>query len=65
MAKRKSSLDLDEPVIVQEEEIVSEPTEYVGEAEEKPAFVVKEKKAETQKSTVEKKTKRGVKICVM
>lgn len=71
MAKgKKSSLDMDEPVVVQGEEVVSEPiveeTPTVVKAEKKPAVEVKEqKKAETQEKTVEKKTKRGVKICVM
>ena len=72
---KKSSLDMDEPVIVQDEGVVNEPIAeepkvepviepVVEKAVEKPAVVEKENKAETQNKTVDKK-KRGVKICVI
>ena len=64
MAKaKKSSLDMEEPVVVQgvtEEAVMENPV-----AEKKAEkSVVEEKKAEAQKETVEKK-KRSVLICVM
>lgn len=78
---KKSSLDMEEPVVVQEDEFesvpiveepIAEPTvEPVVKAEEKPAVVEEKKKesvnqkAETQNKTVERKAKRGVKICVI
>ena len=68
MARKKSSFDNDEPVVVEDEEIVNEPAPVdaeVGKAEES-AVVKKENKkqikAETQKA--EEKKIRGVKICV-
>ncbi len=72
---KKSSLDMDEPVVVQDEVFAEDPVimpDIVVKAEE-PA-VVEEKKpeikpvkaeTETQNKPVEKKTKRGVKICVI
>ncbi|MBP5782746.1 MAG: hypothetical protein J6W04_04320 [Bacteroidales bacterium] len=68
---KKSSLDTEEPLIVQGEETKMD--EPIIEAEEAPVIektvektVSTEKtKAETQEKTVEKKAKRGVKICVM
>ena len=69
MAKKKSILDIDEPVVVEDEEKVIEPIDVeaeIGKAEE-TAVVKKENnkktKAETQTKAEEKK-KRGVKICV-
>ena len=70
---KKSSLDAEEPVVVEGEETVMETVavkeETVTEkAEEKTAVTEKTKKqkAETQdKPNVEKKAKRGVKICVI
>ena len=74
---KKSSLDMDEPVFVQDEvfgdaPVVEEPVKVeptaepvVEKAVEKPAVAEKENKAEAQIKTVEKKEKRGVKICVI
>ena len=71
---KKSSLDTEEPVVVEGEETVME-TAVVEEepavvkAEEKPAVTEKEtkkQKAEAQeKPKTESKAKRGVKICVI
>ena len=61
MAKKKSSLDLNEPVVVQGENVEETAAVTAVETEaEKPA---EKKKAEAQKDKVEKK--RGVLICVM
>ena len=70
MARKKSSLDIEEPVLVQGEEIKEEPiveaTAPTVEKAEIPAVVEKkETKADTQDKTTEKKAKRGVKICVI
>ena len=70
---KKSSLDMDEPVVVQDDVIEEVPVvipEVVVEAEKSAVVEEKKKeivneKAETQNKIVEKKPKRGVKICVI
>lgn len=74
---KKSSLDMDEPVMVQDE-FVSEPVieaeaPVAEKAEETPAVVeekkeikeIKETKAETLPKQQDKKVRHGVKICVL
>ena len=66
MARKKSSLDMDAPVIVEGEEITENTPviEETGKAEEKPAMTEKkivETKTEEQKTN----KKRGVKICAI
>ena len=66
---KKSSLDMDEPVVVQGEEMVepiAEATAVIEKKAETPAVLEKKEKkfeAETQNKVMEKKNK-GVKICV-
>jgi hypothetical protein len=61
---KKSSLDVEEPIQVQDEMTVDEPTFEVGKAEEPAVEKKQETKAETHNETAAKKAKRGVKICV-
>lgn len=74
MAKaKKSSLDIDEPVVVEGDEMMKETvSEPVKEKETEKAEVKsaatenkKQNKADTQDKKVEKKTNRGVIICAM
>ena len=70
---KKSSLDTEEPVLVEGDEtmmetVAKQKVEATEKAEEKAAVTVKEskQKAEAQdKPMVENKAKRGVKICVI
>ena len=56
---KKSSLDMDEPVVVQGEDEMVEPT-----VTEATAVKVEETKKEEQSKADTKKARRGIKICV-
>ena len=65
MAKRKSSLDVNEPVVVEGEEIVKEPFDKEmmanGNAEKESAVVNTKEQTKAENT----KRKRGIKICVL
>lgn len=65
MARKKSSLDANEPVVVEGEEIVKEPFDKEmmanGKAEKESAVVDTKKQTKAEDT----KRKRGIKICVI
>ena len=65
---KKSSLDVEEPVVVEGEQNVSETAVFTADKADESAGVVKENKqtkAEAQTKTEEKAKNKGVKICVL